>query len=113
MLTLEGLKEYGADTADALERCMDNESFYLTLAGKAIEDEGYEKLKSAIRAKDYEEAFSAAHALKGIVTNLSLTPLARPIVEITEALRAGETDRDYEDLLAVMDGELAKLRAMI
>ena len=111
MITLETLKEYGADTDEALARCMNNEGFYLMLVGKSLNDANYEKLKEMIKAKNFDEAFSAAHALKGVVTNLSLTPLAEPIIEITEGLRAGE-DRDYSDALAKMDEQLAKLKAL-
>ena len=31
MLTVEKLKEYGADTGEGLNRCMNNEAFYLRL----------------------------------------------------------------------------------
>ena len=111
MITLEALKEYGADTDEALARCMNNEDFYLMLVGKSLDDANYEKLKEMIAAKNYEEAFSVAHALKGVVMNLSLTPLAEPVIEITEGLRAGE-DKDYSGLIAKMDEQLAKLKAL-
>ncbi len=111
MITLDALKEYGADTDDALERCMNNADFYIMLVGKSLDDANFEKLKEKINEKNYEEAFSAAHALKGVVTNLSLTPLARPVIEITEALRAGE-DRDYSALVTEMDEQLARLKAL-
>ena len=38
MLTIDALKEYGADTDDALARCMGNQDFYFKLIGKALED---------------------------------------------------------------------------
>lgn len=111
MITLETLKEYGANTDEALARCMNNADFYVMLVGKSLNDANFDKLKEAIAAKNLDEAFSAAHALKGVVTNLSLTPLAEPIIEITEALRAGE-DRDYSGLLNTMDEQLARLKAL-
>ena len=112
MITLETLKEYGADTEEALARCMNNADFYLKLVGKSLDDKNYDRLKEKIREKNFEEAFAAAHALKGLVTNLSLTPLAEPIIEITESLRARE-DRDYSTLLSAMDEQLAKLKALV
>lgn len=111
MITLESLKAYGADTDDALARCMNNEDFYLMLVNKSLDDGNYEKLKEKLAEKNYEEAFSVAHALKGVVANLSLTPLVEPISEITEGLRAGE-NRDYSKPLAIMDEQLAKLKAL-
>lgn len=44
-------------------------------------------------------AFEAAHALKGVLGNLSLTSIYAPIVEITELLR-NNTDMDYTSLLS-------------
>ena len=41
---------------------------------------------------DYEEAFRAAHTLKGVSQNLSFTKLYRSSHEITEALR----DKSYD-----------------
>ncbi len=111
MITLEALKEYGADTDDALARCMNNSDFYIMLVEKSLNDGNYEKLKENLEVKDFEAAFSAAHALKGIVTNLSLTPLSEPIIEITESLRAGE-DRDYSALISRMDEALFRLKAL-
>ena len=43
-------------------------------------------------------AFEAAHALKGVLGNLSLTPLYEPVQEITELLR-NRTEMDYTPLL--------------
>ncbi len=111
MLTLDKLKEYGADTEDALVRCMGNEDFYLMLVGKAIEDSNFENLRAAIETKDYDTAFSSAHALKGIVSNLSLTPLLKPVVEITELLRS-RADTDYTELLADIDKQKSKLEGL-
>ncbi|MDD5942775.1 Hpt domain-containing protein [Fibrobacter sp.] len=58
----------------------------------------FRKLKDSIAAKDLKAAFEAAHALKGVLGNLSLTPLYTSVVEITELLR-NNTDKDYKSLL--------------
>ena len=94
MLTVEKLKEYGADTGEGLSRCMNNEAFYLRLVGMALADDKLEKLGEALEAGDLDRAFEAAHALKGMYGNLALTPLTTPIAEMTELLRAG-TQTDY------------------
>ena len=98
MLTLEKLKTWGADTGDGLRRCMNNEAFYLKLAEKALHDPAFERLQEAIRARDLDAAFDAAHALKGVAANLALTPLLRPVEQMTELLRS-RTDTDYSLLL--------------
>ncbi len=75
MLTVEQLRNYGANVDEALKRCMNNEGFYLRLVKKAMQDPYCDQLKEAIEAKDFDRAFELAHALKGVAGNLSLTPL--------------------------------------
>ena len=111
MLTLDALREYGADVGEGLGRCMNNEAFYLRLVGMALEDKGFEMLHSAIDAGDLKAGFEAAHALKGMLGNVSLSNVLEPVLEMTEALRAGE-ERDYKPLLDKMDEELSKLKAL-
>jgi hypothetical protein len=72
--------------------------FYIRLAGMILQEENFDKLEQALAAGDLKEAFSAAHALKGVTGNLALTPLYEPVQEITELLRA-ETDMDYTALM--------------
>ena len=99
MLTIDALRRYGANTEEGLGRCLNNEGFYLRLVNKALMDTGFEKLSAAVEAGDKQAAFDAAHALKGSMGNLALTPIYRPVVERTELLRSGE-DADYKAYLA-------------
>ena len=48
MLTLEGLKSYGANTEEGMARCMNNEAFYLRMVGMMAEDRHAEALEEAI-----------------------------------------------------------------
>ena len=98
MLTIENLREFGADVDAGLARCMNNEPFYLRLVGKAMEDQSFDKLKEALDAKDLDAAFEYAHGLKGVLGNLSLTPIYTPVCEITELLRS-RTEKDYSQEL--------------
>ncbi len=98
MITIEKLNAFGADTADGLERCFGNESLYLKLVTTIPDDSTFERLEQKIAAKDLDGAFEAAHALKGVLGNLSLTPLYTLAVEITELLR-NRTQMDYSALL--------------
>ena len=94
MLTIEKLSEFGADTNDALERFMNNEQFYLMLVEKALKDDSLERLDAALKDGKLDEGFEIAHSLKGVLLNLSLTPLYEVVVEITELLRS-RTKTDY------------------
>lgn len=98
MLTIEKLNRFGADTKEGLKRCFGNEEFYLKLAGMILEEPGFDRLKTALEANDLKAGFEAAHALKGVLGNLSLTPMYNLACEMTELLRAG-TVMDYKPML--------------
>lgn len=98
MLTIEELRQFGANVEEGISRCMDDEEFYLELVDMALEDDGFEKLSEAVEAKKWKDAFEAAHALKGVLGNVALTPLYTPVSEMTELLRA-QQEADYPALL--------------
>lgn len=98
MITLDKLNQFGANTKEGLDRCMNNEAFYLRLVDKAINDDSFIKLKDELEKKNYDEAFKIAHSLKGVLGNLSLTPLYDLAVEITENLRISK-EIDYFELM--------------
>ncbi|SEM40705.1 Hpt domain-containing protein [Butyrivibrio sp. ob235] len=112
MLTIDILNEFGADTKEGLARCLDDEEFYLDLIPEALERERYEELQELLEKKDIPAAFEAAHALKGVLGNLALTPIYEPASEMTELLRAGE-DIDYTELITTVIEQRDKLAEMI
>lgn len=112
MLTIDALKEWGADTADGLTRCLNNEALYLRLVGIGMADPHFDALDAAIASGNTKEAFEAAHALKGVLANLSLTSLSRPVSELTEALRGKNEQVDTGQLIQEIHEQLAKLREL-
>lgn len=98
MLTIDQLREMGVQPEDGLKRCMGDENFYLTLVKMVPGDAGFQNLEMALGEQNLDAAFEAAHALKGVLGNLSLTPLYEPVQEITELLR-NRTEMDYTPLL--------------
>ena len=112
MLTVENLTKFGANTTEALQRCMGNEMLYLKLVNRFLEDNSFTKLKEALANDDLETAFQCAHALKGVLANLSLTPLLNVIFEMTELLRNRQII-DYSNYLERYEkaySELVSLR---
>ena len=97
-MNIDDLIAYGANVDEGLQRCMNNEPFYLRLVESVKDEKGFDALKAAIEANDLDAAFEAAHALKGVLANLSITPLYEPMSEITELLRAKEAV-DYQPLV--------------
>ena len=112
MLTIERLNEFGADTAEGLGRCMNNEAFYFRLIGMVAQDANFAKLKEAMDAGDLTAGFEAAHALKGVLGNLSLTPVYEPALQICELLRT-RTETDYGPLLEELYAQKEKLDEML
>ena len=112
MFTIDELRRYGANTAEGLARCMNNESFYLRIVGMSLDDPNFEKLAAAVGKNDKKEAFEAAHALKGVLGNVALTPLYEPVSEMTELLRKGE-DTDYDPYLQTMWEQRKKLLELL
>ena len=108
MLTMDKLKEFGADVDTGLTRCMNQESFYIRLVEKVREDQRIPVLEKQIADHELDAAFETAHALKGMYANLSLDPLTKPISEITELLRS-KTDTDYSALIREAKTQFEKL----
>ena len=103
---------YGADVKAGVARCMGMQDFYLRLVGMELTDENFDKLDRALAAQDSREAFEAAHALKGAVGNLGLTPLFTPLCEITERLRGAEGPVDLGGLEGAYRKALERLRSL-
>ncbi len=57
---------------------------------KFLADDSFAHLEEAMSIGNYNEAFRAAHTLKGVSLNLGFTRLHKVSDEITEALRGGE-----------------------
>ena len=58
---------------------------------KFLNDGSYDLLCASMEAKDYGEAFRAAHTIKGVCQNLSFTVLGKSSSALSEALRGGYT----------------------
>ncbi|MBP3818946.1 Hpt domain-containing protein [Butyrivibrio sp.] len=94
-MNIEKLRELGANVDEGLERCMGMEDFYLEMIELGLSDDRFEALGKALEEGNLDRAFEDAHALKGVVGNLALTPLYETVSEITENLRT-KVQTDYE-----------------
>lgn len=112
MLTIDALKNYGANVEEGLSRCINNEALYLRLAGTVPDEKNFDKLHEALAANNLDEAFDAAHALKGVLGNLALTPIYDKVAEITELLRA-RTEMDYSELESEIRNKREELRSIM
>ena len=51
MITLDALKEFGADTEKGLTMCMGNEALYLKLVGSVPTEKSFDNLADALKKK--------------------------------------------------------------
>lgn len=79
---------------------------------KFLSDQSYQLFCDAMAQKNYEEAFRAAHTIKGVCQNLGFTALLESSSQMSDALRSGWTPRadelvgqlgkDYTDTIAAI-----------
>ena len=62
MITIEKLKEFGADTEEGLGRCYGNEALYLRLVNMIPAEANFDKLKDSLEQGDLDSAFEAAYS---------------------------------------------------
>lgn len=81
---------FGGDYADVSAR-LHSDRLVQKFVLKYLDDKSFDLLCSAMAEKNYEEAFRAAHTIKGICQNLSFTKLFHSSSLLSEALRHGWT----------------------
>lgn len=86
----------GIQVEDAIERFMGDEEMFERFLHKFMQGSTYTRLCTAIWEKDGENAFRAAHTLKGIAGNLSMRRLFLALEPLVEALRGRDMTRAKE-----------------
>ena len=101
------------DYRDVISRLVTDERVKKFLL-RMPQDPSFSQLCEAMDKKNLEEAFRAAHTLKGICKNLSITALAYSSSNLTEALRGRESyGEDLEELLRKVKKDYALTIACI
>lgn len=103
------LEENGADVEATLKRFMGNDAIYLKFLGKFPNDPNYANLGSNMESGNFEEAYKCAHALKGVVGNLGLTPIFDNVSVLVEELR-NKTNAEVD--AAAADEEWQKIKTV-
>lgn len=78
----------GVDFDTALDRCMNDENLFEILLKMFIKDSNYELLIKHIEEENDEDAFSCAHTLKGISSNIGLDNILKYLIPMVADLRA-------------------------
>lgn len=101
----------GGNYDDAISR-LRSERLVTKFVVKFLDDDSCALLLRSMDAENYEEAFRAAHTIKGVCQNLGLTRLLDSSSRLSEALRHGYTPeadalaeqvgRDYQDTVCAI-----------
>lgn len=103
MTVKEVYEKMGANYDEVFNRLRADERIQKFLV-RILDDGSYKLLTDSIASGDMSEAFRAAHTLKGLCLNFSLTKLFESSNALTEALR-GRTEYSSE-----LDPLLAKVK---
>ena len=95
MTIQECYRQMGANYEDGLKRLY-NEGMICRFTLMFLNDDSYPKLEQSLKEGNAQEAFRAAHTLKGVCQNLGFTNLYQPAYEPTEVLRAGTLEGSGE-----------------
>ncbi|MBD5128988.1 MAG: hypothetical protein HDT43_03560 [Ruminococcaceae bacterium] len=84
---IDELKALGADTDDALTRFMGNTELFERMLKKLPKVVEEAPVMPYLKSGDPDMAMTNAHTLKGVIGNLSLTPLYNGYAEVVDLLR--------------------------
>ena len=105
----------GSNANPVIERFGGNAEITKRFIKKFAAEESYENLKKALASNEAEEAFRAAHTLKGICLNLGFAQLTEDVVNITEILRSGKlegTDKLFSKIQTTYENTVATIKKM-
>lgn len=89
---LEEIKALGANVDDGLKRFMNNTALYERCLKKYTVQAEKCTMLEEIKKGNFENAEKSAHTMKGVASNLSLTPLYDLYAEIVLRIREKNTD---------------------
>ena len=97
------------DVDGALRRLSGDEELYLACLDAFLQDNTINELNEAILTQSWDDAFTAAHALKGVAGNMGFVPLFHATGELVMLIRGGkvreiglsneQVRRDYADVI--------------
>lgn len=112
---MDRLEAYGADVKGIDERFLGDRELFERCFEEFMGDPSFADLERSLADASYENAFLAAHTLKGVSGNLGLVPFYDAICTLVESLRAKdyscvdaeneEVQRQYQRLTALASNE--------
>lgn len=85
---------------------------------QTMDDPAFPSLDEAMKNAAYDEAFRAAHTIKGMSLNLMIKPMTDVTVDLVETLRGGEPDpaeatERYRAFKSVSDEVASYVRSLV
>lgn len=102
------------DVDSALRRFCGDEALYVSCLSAFLEDRTIYALDDAIGLHAWDDAFTAAHALKGLAGNMGFIPLFHAVGELVVLIRSGrigELPASYRQVRSCYDEIVAAIRA--
>jgi HPt (histidine-containing phosphotransfer) domain-containing protein len=97
------------------KRVMNNVKLYIRLLTKFKADTNPDELNAAVGAQDWEKAQAAAHTIKGIAANLSLTELYKQSLDVETQIKGkalkDESLESFKNCFAATLAEIDKVIA--
>ena len=79
------------DLQGAIRRFNGDEKLYVDCLNLFLNDPTMLQLNDSVRGKHWDEAFTAAHALKGLAGNMGFVPLMHSTGQLLVMIRGGRT----------------------
>lgn len=92
MSMLDELRELDVNVDEALQRFMNKAELYEKMLKKLPPMMNGRQVLEAIDAGNIDGAIETAHTMKGVLGNLSVTPLYKAYTDIVALLRSNEPD---------------------
>ncbi len=112
----DALLECETDVRGSIKRFSGNENIYISFLKSFPDEPTMKSLRQSIKEHQWEDAFVAAHALKGLAGNLGFIPLYYDIGELVVLLRAGkygavdqlykQTESSYHEIVKAIRNHL-------
>lgn len=88
-LQLRALALRGTDVQGAVRRFCGDEALYVSCLDAFLHDTTITELNAAVGKQAWDEAFTAAHALKGLAGNMGFVPLMHSTGQLVILIRGG------------------------
>lgn len=112
-MTTRKLYESLGENFDAVAARFGSTDMVGRFAMKFAGDPSFDTLKLGLENRDGQQAFRAAHTLKGVAATLGFTRLAGVASELTESLRGGGITDEAQPLYEKVEAEYERVIAAL